>query len=123
MNQIDLEGRTAKISALTAYLTLVFSVYCLKVSNEKDLFDFLPIILSVFLLILNNSIRFYNPTPARLAALLTLGLIVHLVLKGISEDLLNVVFTIAILLLAMSSLFYFGKLFREKSNRKKLKTN
>ena len=70
----DLEGTAASYSAINAYIVLVLGFVGLKTAFSKEIIDFFPIFLAVLLLILNNSVKYYNAVPCRLAVLLSLGL-------------------------------------------------
>lgn len=74
----DHEGIAARNSAINAYIVLVLSFIGLKTSFTKEVIDFLPIFLAVLLLILNNSIKYYNAVPCILALLLSFGLFAFL---------------------------------------------
>lgn len=62
-------------SAINAYTVLVLGMIGIKMSFEKELMDFIPIMLSVFLLILNNSVKYFNRTPAYVVYGITILLI------------------------------------------------
>ena len=74
----DIEGTAASYSAINAYIVLVLGFVGLKTAFSKEIIDFFPIFLAVLLLILNNSVKYYNAVPCRLALLLSLGLTIFL---------------------------------------------
>jgi len=72
-------------SAINAYTVLVLGMIGIKMNLDKEAMDFVPIMLSVFLLILNNSVKYFNRTPAYVVFGITLLLIYFL-----SKELLEV---------------------------------
>jgi uncharacterized protein YqhQ len=77
----DFEELAARYSAINAYLVLVVAFIGLKNAFAPDILDFLPIFLAILLLVLNNSIKYYNAVPSFLALLISIGLLSFLSYK------------------------------------------
>jgi len=113
----NIEEKTASISAINAYAVLVLGIIGLKTAFSKEIIDFLPILLSVFLLILNNSVKYYNRVPSILAMLITMGLMLFFISKLSSLDNLEIFDQIRIGLMGLVSAIpipYFFLLIKEK---------
>jgi len=113
-------------SAINAYTVLVLGMIGIKMSFDKEVMDFVPVMLSVFLLILNNSIKYFNRTPAYVVFGITLLLIYFLSTELIdgwySDDTYYKVRLSAMLITCFPPLYFLMLLYREKAKiAKKIK--
>ena len=106
-------------SAINAYTVLVLGMIGIKMSFDKEVMDFVPVMLSVFLLILNNSIKYFNRTPAYVAYGITLLLIYFLSKELVSiwntDEVFCKVRLTVMLVSSLPPLYFLIVLYKEKA--------
>jgi len=115
--KVDYAESAAKYSAINAYTVLVLGFIGLKTAFSKDMIDFAPILVAVFLLILNNSVRYYNAVPCFLALILSIVLFFFLVFTAQKLSLEEPLEILRLGIMALSgipAIYYIARLIIEK---------